>query len=287
MMNWSTAITTAAAHTPAVTGGTWRLPSKEDWENMFRANGNNEGSYTGLNTAITNAGGVALQDGGAWYWSITEHSDSKACYVDLRDNAATFGAFIKVGDTSNFSVRACLAFGPARGHALASSAVGEIVGSDGLAYYTSDKNDLPSGVTAVGMVAYKSETAGESLAIQLNASPASMSWSDACNYSNYPSITGNPGNWRLPSKADWQNMFVGCAKSGDAGASDSMNPIAGFKEKIGATGITWQSTYYWSSSDSESYAWSVGVYLNDSNASANFVKSVTSTPSNVLGCLAF
>lgn len=289
MMNWSTAITTAAAHTPAVTGGTWRLPSKEDWENMFRANGNNEGSYTGLNTAITNAGGEALQDGGAWYWSITEHSDSKACYVDLRDNAATFGAFIKVGDTSNFSVRACLAFGPARGHALASSAVGEIVGSDGLAYYASDKDNLPSGVTAAAMVAYKSETAGESLAIQLNASPASMSWSDACNYSSYPSITGNPGTWRLPSMADWKNMFVGCAKSGDAGAGDTMDPIAGFKEKIGATGITWQSDApYWSSTGSESGAWFVSVYLAGGNAVAYFYyEEDASYRYSVLGCLAF
>ena len=138
------------------------------------------------------------------------------------------------------------------------------------------------------MIAYKN-IAGESLAIQLNASPASKNWSDACNYSSYPSITGNPGTWRLPSMADWQNMFVGCAKSGDAGAGDTMDPIAGFKEKIGATGITWQSSYYWSSTDSGSNAWSVVVNLDDSNAYANFYKSVTSTSSQcyVLGCLAF
>ncbi len=289
-MNWNTAITTAAAHTPAVTGGTWRLPSKEDWENMFRANGNNEGSYTGLNTAITNAGGVALQDDGAWYWSITEYNDSKACYVDLRDNAATFEGFIKVGDYSDLSVRACLAFGPARGHALASSAVGEIVGSDGLAYYTSDKNDLPSGVTAVAMIAYKN-IAGESLAIQLNASPASKNWSDAKTYAS--GLTAVPGGtWRLPSMADWQNMFVGCAKSGDAispDAGDKMEPIAGFKEKIGATGITWQSDApYWSSNGSESGAWFVSVYLDGGNAVAYFYyEDDTSFRYSVLGCLAF
>ena len=285
-MNWNTAITTAAAHTPAVTGYSWRLPNLDEWKQMFSGKGGNEGSYTGLNTAITNAGGVVLQDGGAWYWSITEHSDSKACYVDLRDNAATFGAFIKVGDTSNLSVRACLAFGPVRGHALASSAVGEIVGSDGLAYYTSDKNDLPSGVTAVGMVAYKS-TAGESLAIQLNASPASKNWSDAKTYAS--GLTAVPGGtWRLPSMADWQNMFVGCAKSGDAGVSDDvMDPIAGFKEKIGATGITWQSYFYWSSTGGGSFAWSVFVSLDGSNADADFGENVTSDSNLVLGCLAF
>jgi hypothetical protein len=222
----------------------------------------------------------------------TNISANNCTYGWLTGVAAT-GTFTKAGEMTGWTTggngipEGWTVNDYARGHALASSAVGEIVGSDGLAYYASDKNDLPSGVTAVAMIAYKSETAGESLAIQLNASPASMSWSDACNYSSYPSITGNPGTWRLPSMADWQNMIVGCAKSGDAGAGNTMDPIAGFKEKIGATGITWQSTYYWSSSDSESYAWSVGVYLNDSNARANFVKSVTSTPSNVLGCLAF
>lgn len=284
-MNWNTAITTAAAHTPAVTGYSWRLPNLDEWKQMFSGKGGNEGSYTGLNTAITNAGGVALQDGGAWYWSITEHNVSKACYVDLRDNAATFGGYIKVGDTSNLSVRACLAFGPARGHALASSAVGEIVGSDGLAYYASDKNDLPSGVTAVAMIAYKS-TAGESLAIQLNDSPASKNWSDAKTYAS--GLTAVPGGtWRLPSMADWQNMFVGCAKSGDAGVSDDMDPIAGFKEKIDATGITWQSYFYWSSTGGGSLAWSVFVSLDGSNAEADFGDNDPSTPFSVLGCLAF
>ena len=174
-----------------------------------------------------------------------------------------------------------------KAYTLAESTVGMIVGSDGKAYAAADKDNLPSGVTAVAMVAYKSETAGESLAIQLNASPASMSWSDACNYSGYPSITGNPGTWRLPSKADWQNMFVGCAKSGDADASDSMSPIAGFNEKIGATGITWKSDRYWSSTDSGSVAWSVIVNLDDSPAYASFGEGDTSNPSHVLGCLAF
>ena len=106
-MNWATAVTTAAAHTPAFTGGTWKLPTKDEWKQMFSANGGSEGSYTGLNTAITNAGGEPLQDGGNWYWSITEHNDSKAIYVDLRENAATFGGFIK---DYVISVRACLAF---------------------------------------------------------------------------------------------------------------------------------------------------------------------------------
>ena len=163
--------------------------------------------------------------------------------------------------------------------------LGSVIGADGNMYLKNAAT--PSGNAAVAMIAYKSETAGESLAIQLNASPENMNWSEACNYSSYPSITGNPGTWRLPSKADWQNMFVGCAKSGDAGAGNTMNPIAGFKEKIGATGITWRSQYYWSSTGSDSRAWIVGVDLLGSDAYAGFGESGTSVPCYVLGCLAF
>ena len=82
-------------------------------------------------------------------------------------------------------------------------------------------------------------------------------------------------------------MFVGCAKSGDAGASDDMDPIAGFKEKIVATGITWRSGDYWSSTDSGSDAWVVDVNLGNSNAFGYFYEDGTSTQCYVLGCLAF
>ncbi|MBP5339921.1 MAG: hypothetical protein J6Z14_11590 [Prevotella sp.] len=43
---------------------------------------------------------------------------------------------------------------PATGHPLSASEVGEIVCSDGLAYAAADKDNLPTGVTAVAIVAY-------------------------------------------------------------------------------------------------------------------------------------
>ena len=282
-MNWNTAITTAAAHTPAVTGYSWKLPTKEEWNQMFSAIGGSDESYAGLNTALAAAGGDGSKLKEDIYWSSTPFSEYDAWRVHLDEGTTYWNTLLK---GTNIQVRACLAFGPARGHALASSAVGEIVGSNGLAYYASDKNDLPLGVTAVAMVAYKSATASESLAIQLNNSPASMSWSDACNYSGYPSITGNPGTWRLPSKADWQNMFVGCAKSGDADASDKMSPIVGFMEKIGAAGITWQAYQFWSSTVGELGAWWVNVYLYGP-VRADFYQGDSSNLYYVLGCLAF
>ena len=135
------------------------------------------------------------------------------------------------------------------------------------------------------MVAYKSGSNG--LAIQLNSSPVQKNWADAKTYAaGLTAFTG--GTWRLPSKDDWQYMFVGCAVPGDAGASDDMNPIAGFKAKIAATGITWKSSNYWSSTESSSpLAWLVRVKLDDGDAVAAFSQSPTFLTMAVLGCLAF
>ena len=283
-MNWNTAITTAAAHTPAVTGYSWKLPSQDEWNQMFSANGGSEGSYAVLNTALAAAGGDGSKLQDDIYWSSTPFSEVDAWRVHLFEGTTYWNT---LGKGINNQVRACLAFGYARGHALASSAVGEIVGSDGLAYYASDKNDLPSGVTAVAMVAYKSATAGESLAIQLNGSPVSKKWADAKTYAE--GLTAVPGGtWRLPSKDDWQNMFLGCAVSGDeASARDYMNPINGFKAKIAATGITWQWVRYWSGTQFGGVAWFVYVHQEDSNAVADFDGKGTNLEYNVLGCLAF
>ena len=81
-MNWASAVTTAADHTPVFSNGTWKLPSQNEWKQMFGANGGSEGSYTGLNTAITTAGGTALQEDGD-YWSSTPGSETTAYSVNI------------------------------------------------------------------------------------------------------------------------------------------------------------------------------------------------------------
>ena len=107
-MNWSTAngASGAAAHTPAVSGQTWKLPSQDEWKQMFSANGGSEDSYTGLNTAITAAGGTALQEY-YYYWSSTEDDEESAYYVYLTGGYAGFDVDFKDVDCH---VRACLAF---------------------------------------------------------------------------------------------------------------------------------------------------------------------------------
>ena len=91
----------------AVTGGTWMLPSQDQWKQMFKANGGNEGSYTGLNTAITTAGGTTLQ-GSTYYWSSSEYSPGVNPYYVLLDNGNA--SWYRGGGDTGRRVRACLAF---------------------------------------------------------------------------------------------------------------------------------------------------------------------------------
>jgi len=85
-------------HTPAVSGQTWKLPKEDEWKQMFSANGGNNSSYSGLNTAITNAGGSALQE--SIYWV---DPNSAALMTLSGGNASFYGGtvmsyyFVRVG----------------------------------------------------------------------------------------------------------------------------------------------------------------------------------------------
>ena len=245
-----------------------------------------------LSAAAKSATEFKVSDGsGNVMTTVTPGSASGELYVALPVMAAGTYWFNATIDSKSYIAKATTAAATVAGKYYQSTVkmatLGDVILADG-------KFAAPSSTgTKVAMIAYlgNGSNCTNGLAIELNASPAYMDWSAVCSYSSYPSITGNPGTWRLPSKADWQNMFVGCAKSGDAispDAGDKMEPIAGFKEKIGATGITWESDApYWSSTGSESGAWFVSVYLDGGNAVAYFYEDDVSWLYSVLGCLAF
>ncbi len=105
--NWSTAKSTCEGKT-AITGAKWCLPSQDQWKQMFKANGGNEGSYNDLKTTITTAEGTTLQEN-ADYWSSSEYdSGVDAYYVRLPGNGNAYWSH--VSKNFNFRVRACLAF---------------------------------------------------------------------------------------------------------------------------------------------------------------------------------
>ena len=103
-MDWTTAsgaTTGAAAHTPTVTGYSWRLPTKDEWPLMFGANGGNNASYSGLNTAIGNAGGTALLDRGNTYWALPASGGSiyivqiKTPAVEIRTTPGSWPEYVR------------------------------------------------------------------------------------------------------------------------------------------------------------------------------------------------
>ncbi len=101
-MNWSTAQTTCAAHTPAFTGGTWKLASKDEWSNMISA----AGSDTDLRDGFSSVGGTNMQSG--VYWSSTERdSDDSYAWVYFFNFIHDWGFGDKTIDNH---VRACLEF---------------------------------------------------------------------------------------------------------------------------------------------------------------------------------
>ena len=97
--DWSTALTTCAAHTPAFTGGTWKLASQDEWDNMFTA----AGSSSALSDGFSSVGGTnMLKDD---YWSSTEDGSSSYARV-----YSFFGYWYNATKDSGYYVRACLAF---------------------------------------------------------------------------------------------------------------------------------------------------------------------------------
>ena len=130
---------------------------------------------------------------------------------------------------------------PAEGHALAESAVGELVGSDGKAYAAADKDNLPSGVTAVAMVCYISGGHGLALALADEGQKMNCSTAISTCEGKTPTVTGC--TWKLATKDEWDNMISGAG--GYAALRDGFT-------SVGGTNMV--SYWYWSSKKYNDYS---------------------------------
>ena len=151
---------------------------------------------------------------------------------------------------------------PAEGHALSASAVGEIVGTDGKAYAVADKDNLPSGVTAVAMVAYKDDASGLAISLADESNGDCMVWADAKSTCEGKAKVGSY-SWRLPSRDEWGAMFK--AFGGDdlkySGLNDALATAGGNGSKLQKSTYYWSSTDYYDEEDEEVDVWDVGLYL--------------------------
>ena len=113
-MDWETAKgpNGAAAHTPAIAGYEWRLPSSGDWSDMLWLTYKIDRYYCDvLNKKIPNYGGTALN---GIYWSSTEHDKIYANTVKINPDKNDYRLENEVSFAVNYDkqtvkkVRACI-----------------------------------------------------------------------------------------------------------------------------------------------------------------------------------
>lgn len=121
-LTWANALTTAAAQTPAVFGGSWRLPSMLDWQYMFVGcgqSGTPSTSYLSVCYAAKlveklNAAGVtpmqyASSNNG--YWMSNERGPEQAWSIKFWSHGPWYVSTDNDDwKTFTYDVRACLAF---------------------------------------------------------------------------------------------------------------------------------------------------------------------------------
>ena len=172
----------------------------------------------------------------------------------------------------------------AEGHALTASALGEIVGSDGRAYAVADKDNLPTFVTAVAMIAYvDSETDNAAykhgLAIALS-DEEERDWSDAKSTCEGKTAVSGAA-WMLPSQNQWNAMFK--AFGGDEGSCRGLNTALATAGGDSSKLQEYLDRYWSSTLEDEKQAWCVGL----SNGRAYWWYDIVYQDKPVRACLAF
>ena len=256
-MTWNTAKTTCAAHRPAFYGGTWKLATQDEWNNMITA----AGGYEALRDGFESVGGSNLESYG--YWSSTEYEYDPGYEVlypyawSCHFNNGDWGGELR--DFPFCRARACLAF-------WGSPAVGQVIGNDGKNY---DYAYLPDGVTAVAKICYVSGSNGLALAL---ADEGQMNWVTAVSTcaAHRPAIPG--GTWKLATKDEWSNMIT--AVGGYEALRDGFSSVGG---------SNLQSAAYLSSTTYRGDAW---IY-DFGSCSCNWGSAYTDYYYRVRACLAF
>lgn len=283
---WQVAKDKAESNT-AVAGGTWRLPSKDDWNDMVAGCGGAAGFISKYN-----ATGVTF-DTSKNYWT-SNHDASTGRFYYTRYFANELSFYTDDGSNKN-NYLAVLVFGinstqPDYGIPLTevtSKHIGRIVGSDGKAH---DPNyRLPTGVTPVAMICYV-KTGGGGWAIELNENPSNGKQREAKKMEDKPVVPINnmtTCKWSLPTKAQWCKMIAVCAGRNPDVDYESVNSSSckTFIAQYNATGVYFKKdTPLWTS-DVDRLE---GTYIKiTSSGGAEFGTTANIDVLNYLGMLEF
>lgn len=161
---------------------------------------------------------------------------------------------------------------------LADATVGMIVGTDGKPYDVADKDNLPTDVTAAGMVAYKSGANG--LVIALGDEGGNPNWTQAKTDAedHTPTVTGQEA-WKLPSMDEWKNMLTG--NDTDGWSSVSLNTAL---VNAGGTALG-ADNHYWTSTKKGEYA--EYYYLDFTDNIGMFDSKLSGGEARARACFAF
>jgi hypothetical protein len=103
-MTWNTAKSTCSGKTPAVTGCTWKLATKDEWNNMINA----AGGFSALRDGFSSVGGTNMLSGSNdYYWSST--TTGSDCAWSCTFSTGNWTDDYVDNYTTDY-VRACLAF---------------------------------------------------------------------------------------------------------------------------------------------------------------------------------
>ena len=100
-MTWNTAKSTCSGKTPTITGGTWKLASQDEWNQMINA----VGGYAALRDGFSSVGGTNMQS--SYYWSSTPTGYD--CAWACNFSTGNWDDAYADNYTTEY-VRACLAF---------------------------------------------------------------------------------------------------------------------------------------------------------------------------------
>ena len=109
-IKWDPAMAAAAAHAPKFSGGTWKIPRRDEWLSMFKPGTKYEQYlYNVLNTAIENAGGTPFPQKS--YWTSTDGGQSNTKYImTFNDGTYVIDGSYQGKELATIRARSCLAF---------------------------------------------------------------------------------------------------------------------------------------------------------------------------------